>query len=339
MKIALCLHISLAFGGGGEKWAWTVAKYLHKRGHQVEIHALPYTPHGRKVINSNELAKILDGIPYYEAWHHTVSSDISYMFYNPLGYVFFHCKSKKIAGIHTNVYFMPKIPPLNYGLPAILSRLVYKVMGTADLSMYDAIHIINKAIKVRHKRVYYIPNFVNTDIYKPMTKKRDNFTVLYVGRPSWQKGWDVFVTLANLLRSKCSNVEFIWVGGTCNRANGIKGLGYVTREQELARLYSSAHVTVYPSRADNFPLVVVESLACGTPVLTTGIPAHLSLDLPLLFANNVDEFSQKIMNLYNEWKKDPDYFASLGIKLRNLAMRYDSKNILPIFERMLKENC
>ncbi|MCP8309079.1 MAG: glycosyltransferase family 4 protein [archaeon] len=339
MRIALCLHISLTYGGGGEKWAWNVAKYLSRKGHQVEICALPYTPHGKRAVSLNELAEILDGIPYHEGWNHTVRSDISYMFYNPLGYVFFHCESKKIAGIHSNVYFMPRTPPLTYGLPAIFSRLLYKVMGVADLSMYEAIHVMNKALKVRHRKIYYIPNFVDTDVYKPMTSKSDKFTVLYVGRPLWQKGWDVFLTVANVLRSKYNDTEFIWVGGTNDKMSSVRGLGYVTNEQELASLYSSAHVTVYPSRADNFPLVIVESLACGTPVLTTRIPAHLSLDLPLLYANDVNEFSQKVVNLYKEWKKDPNHVLSPSIRLREAAMEYDSKNVLPIFERMLIENC
>jgi len=339
VRISLCLHISLSYGGGGEKWAWTVAKYLRRRGHQVEIRALPYTPHGRRAVSPRELVRILDGIPYHEGWNHTVNSDISYMFYNPLGYLLFRCKSKKIAGIHSNVYFMPKIPPLNYGLPAIFSRLLYKVMGVADLSIYDAIHIMNKAIKVRHKKIYYIPNFVDTDVYKPITKKRDKFTVLYVGRPSWQKGWDVFLTAAKVLRSKYNDMEFIWAGGTGDEMSNVRGLGYVSNEYDLAKLYSSAHITIYPSRADNFPLVLVESLACGTPVLTTRIPAHLSLDLPLLYANDAIGFSQKIVDLYREWKKDPDYLISTSIKLRDVAMEYDSKKVLLMFEKMLIENC
>jgi hypothetical protein len=51
MKIALCLHISLSYGGGGEKWSWIVARHLRSRGHEVEVRALPYTPHSRRVID------------------------------------------------------------------------------------------------------------------------------------------------------------------------------------------------------------------------------------------------------------------------------------------------
>ena len=39
-------------------------------------------------------------------------------------------------------------------------------------------------------------------------------------------------------------------------------------QKELAALYSAADVFVNPTREDNFPTVNIESLACGTPVLT-----------------------------------------------------------------------
>lgn len=43
-------------------------------------------------------------------------------------------------------------------------------------------------------------------------------------------------------------------------------LGYLADDISLRLAYSSADVTVVPSLQDNLPLVVAESLACGTPV-------------------------------------------------------------------------
>ena len=39
-------------------------------------------------------------------------------------------------------------------------------------------------------------------------------------------------------------------------------------QTELAEIYSAANVFVNPTREDNFPTVNIESLACGTPVVT-----------------------------------------------------------------------
>jgi glycosyltransferase involved in cell wall biosynthesis len=47
-------------------------------------------------------------------------------------------------------------------------------------------------------------------------------------------------------------------------------LGYVANDQRKALAYNSADVYVHPSLADNSPNTVIESLACGTPVV--GLP-------------------------------------------------------------------
>lgn len=51
--------------------------------------------------------------------------------------------------------------------------------------------------------------------------------------------------------------------------------GFLGRN-ELYGLVKAAKVLLYPSRHDAFPLVVLETLACGTPVVAYGIPAITS---------------------------------------------------------------
>lgn len=40
----------------------------------------------------------------------------------------------------------------------------------------------------------------------------------------------------------------------------------VLSQAELAKVYAAADVFVFPSRTDTFGLVLLEALACGTPV-------------------------------------------------------------------------
>ena len=49
---------------------------------------------------------------------------------------------------------------------------------------------------------------------------------------------------------------------------------------ELARLYASADAFVFPSRTDTFGLVMLESMACGTPVAAYRVPAPLDVVPP-----------------------------------------------------------
>jgi alpha-1,6-mannosyltransferase len=45
--------------------------------------------------------------------------------------------------------------------------------------------------------------------------------------------------------------------------------GHVHDRHEVARLLATADVTLAPCRAETFGLAVLESLACGTPVVTS----------------------------------------------------------------------
>jgi glycosyltransferase involved in cell wall biosynthesis len=337
MKVAFNLHISLSYGGGGEKWAWTVARYLRSRGHNVEVHALPYIPHNRRVVDPSD---VLGDIPYYESWIHDIEADIAYIFYNPFAYLFFKCKGcAKIAGMHSNIYFMPKTPPITYGVVSLTARALYKLIGVADLSLYNAVHIVNKALKVRHRNLFYVPHFIDTTIYRPLFKKRDRFTVLFVGRASWQKGWDTFFHVAKMLNKEGGDLEFLWAGGHLNGSNDIiRGLGYIVSEAKLSKIYSSAHVTLYPSRSDTFGLTIVESLACGTPVITTPIETHKSLGLPLIYASTSEEFVQRILEIKRMYERTPEEYKRLVDEGRRAVERqYDIRIVLPQLEAMFNK--
>ncbi|MGC9107033.1 MAG: glycosyltransferase, partial [Infirmifilum sp.] len=61
--------------------------------------------------------------------------------------------------------------------------------------------------------------------------------------------------------------------------SNVRFLGYVEQDR-LSLLYNAADLTVVPSYSEGAPLVIPESLACGTPVIATNVggnPEYLSL--------------------------------------------------------------
>jgi glycosyltransferase involved in cell wall biosynthesis len=108
---------------------------------------------------------------------------------------------------------------------------------------------------------------VDLDIFHPMDSKVLNSArpiFLYVGRVAVEKNVEAFLKL-DLPGSK-------WVAGEGPALADLKSrypqanyLG-VLSQPELAKVYAAADVFVFPSRTDTFGLVLLEALACGTPV-------------------------------------------------------------------------
>jgi glycosyltransferase involved in cell wall biosynthesis len=83
-----------------------------------------------------------------------------------------------------------------------------------------------------------------------------------------RKGFDLFSEMNQKIK-KQDEVEFILVGDIKQlpALNFVNYLGPVKDQAKLVQLYNAADATLIPSREDNLPNVMIESLACGTPVL------------------------------------------------------------------------
>ncbi|MGN1169547.1 MAG: glycosyltransferase [Acutalibacteraceae bacterium] len=85
----------------------------------------------------------------------------------------------------------------------------------------------------------------------------------------YSKGLDVFVELS---KSLPENFAVVLVGAdgetSKNLPDNIITIGRTNNISELAEIYSAADVFVNPTREEVLGLVNIESLACGTPVVT-----------------------------------------------------------------------
>lgn len=119
------------------------------------------------------------------------------------------------------------------------------------------------------KRLTLWSRGVDTKLFKPRMQHEELLPYprpiqLYVGRVSAEKNLEAFLSLDTPgtklvvgdgpqraeLQNKYSNVIF---------TGSLHG-------KELARYYAGADVFVFPSKSDTFGLVMLEALACGTPV-------------------------------------------------------------------------
>lgn len=114
-----------------------------------------------------------------------------------------------------------------------------------------------------HGVVHSFPDF--SAFKKRETHNGDRFALSYVGKET---------EVETLLRLSDNNIRIVTFGqkklpGIADKQdrNKINFLGRVTHEQ-LNSLYSSAEFTVFPFTNEPLGAVPIESMACGTPVLT-----------------------------------------------------------------------
>lgn len=125
--------------------------------------------------------------------------------------------------------------------------------------------------------VKVINNGIDLSVFKPtesdfrkmygVEKKK---IVLGVASVWWvSKGIDVFIELAKRLPD---DYRIVLVGTDDNvdkcLSSNIISIHRTQNQKELAEIYTAADVFANPTREDTFPTVNMESLACGTPVVT-----------------------------------------------------------------------
>lgn len=93
MRIVFAHHLSLPYLGGGEKWIVNTANELAKRGHDVEVYALPFKLKGKY---NNTLLELLQ-VPYHEGIRHSIDADVTYMTYNPLSWLNYTVKGLTLS--------------------------------------------------------------------------------------------------------------------------------------------------------------------------------------------------------------------------------------------------
>jgi len=139
-----------------------------------------------------------------------------------------------------------------------------------------------KSSLFKNKQIHVIPNAFPIERFSPINKmvariklglplKKKLILFGADGVKNYRKGSDLLINIIDIYckKYKCNNIEVITFGNdSLNLKVPTHSLGYLNNESQLSLAYSAADVFVFPSREDNSPLTVGESLLCGTPVVS-----------------------------------------------------------------------
>lgn len=144
------------------------------------------------------------------------------------------------------------------------------------------------------KKILYGIWGVDTVVFKPSASSRNG--VLFAGRLDEAKGVPYLLAAWKMLRKDFPNLELTVAGkGEMEKRvknkgkEGIRYLGMV-KNQDLPKVFNQALFTVYPSVTlkrweEQVGTVNLQSLACGTPVITTksgAIPEYINSQVGIL---------------------------------------------------------
>ncbi len=223
-----------------------------------------------------------------------------------------------------------------------------------------------KEIGIEHQKIIVSYNGVNTDLFKPTKKTKyahnkfdihkNSHVVAMIGAIDPRKGHELFINAAKHTVLHDPNIHFLIIGNhpenqknyqnylfelisTLGLSDNITFTGY---QNHIEKILNSIDLLIQPSETDAGPLVPLESMSCGTPVIATNVggnPEEIShgntgIIIPL---NDPNLLGESIIKLIH----DPVLMSKMRHNARKwIKSKFDSTlltdSIETIYDELLK---
>lgn len=207
--------------------------------------------------------------------------------------------------------------------------------------------------------IQHIPNGIDTQQYQPLDAQHcrsvlnipPSKRVLMFAAQSLtnaRKGGDLLFDALMALPTtfKDDTLLLTFGSGSDQKLNALGmetlSMGYVSSDRLKAILYSAADVFVFPTRADNLPLVLQESMACGTPMVSFDVGGVADLVRPgitgeLAEAENTQALSAQIVKLLESDSQRADMRKRCReIAVSEYSIERQRDRYIEIYKRLVK---
>ncbi len=184
---------------------------------------------------------------------------------------------------------------------------------------------------LKNKRSVYIPNGIDCNTYSPRIKAEARLElgldvkkkiVLFLSANLEDERKGLKYLLKALMKIDSQDIDVVCVGESkaWHPVNYIN-LGEIDDANKMAEVYSAADVYVLPTLADNLPNTVLESMACGTPVVAFDVGGisdavkHMETGY-LVQSGNTEELAEGIQKIL----ENEELAKTMGSNGRNLVL-------------------
>ena len=177
-----------------------------------------------------------------------------------------------LCGDETKIYHNPKTLEQK-----LIRMFLNRMLKDNDVTVTSVSNWLVKDFDKENKtKIKVISNGVDINKFRPLKLRRFNKSILFVGRYVEGKGIEDLLKVARQLK----NYKFIFAGKgplvSLLKLENTKDIGFQRRES-LIKLYSQVTLCTFPSYSEGMPMVGLEAMACGTPVVASYVGQFLSL--------------------------------------------------------------
>lgn len=208
-------------------------------------------------------------------------------------------------------------------------------------------------------QIHHVPYGIDTEAYKPLDPDPcrtslgipKNKRVLMFGAHSLndtRKGGDLLLkTLQALPHSIKQETILLTLGGDNETIADttkmpVLNLGYVSNDRLKSIAYSAADLFVFPTRADNLPLMLQESMTCGTPMVSFKIGGVPDLVRPgitgyLAAPEDAEDLSRGIVQLLEDQNLRERISQNCrAIALEEYSLEIQSQRYIDLYQQALQ---
>jgi glycosyltransferase involved in cell wall biosynthesis len=204
-----------------------------------------------------------------------------------------------------------------------------------------------------YRSILFLPNGVEDNLnvkdvgnyIQDKFEKMDRINIFYLAHMMKDKGYDNVLDLAKLNKDK--NYHFHFAGSWKSeddkeyffsfiKENNLKNITYhgFVSGSEKEKLFKQAHIFIYPTKDDAFPLTLLESLSYALPIITTNqgsIPYMIDKKSGIVL-DNLDELSKALVKATKEFLNIDSAIYCRKRFEENFSLQQFENNLVRIFK-------